>query len=533
MSEGGFVADHLNDFNTVTSQLCSIGVNLDDEVRALLFLCSLPKSWNGLILAISNSVSGSSTLKFDDVVGAILSEEMRWKSSDETLGNALSAKSRGRKMERGKSSGYRSKSRKGRSKSRLGIVCWKCGNKRHLKKDCRSRKGKEGDAQQENNHEANVTGEVLQDALILSFKNITDSWVVDSGASFHAIPDKKYFHDNVQGDFGQVHLGDDKPCKIVGMDVALWHHRLGHMNEKGMKILHSRNLLPRLKNVDLDFCENCIYGKQKRVKFLRVGKEKKSEKLELVHTDVWGPAQVSSLGVSRYYFTFIDDATRKTWIYCNKNKFDVFDTFKKWKALVEIETRNKLKCLRSDNGGEYCSNEFDRYCSEHGIHREKTVPRTPQGNGVSERMNRTIMERARCMRLHAGLPLQFWVDAVDTAIYLINRGPSSSLEGGVLEEAWTGKKVNDSFLKPFGCEAFVHIDKENKTKLEAKSKKCTFIGYGVNGFGYRLYDYESHKIIRRRDVIFNEKVLYKNQLQEKKQEKENKEYTILDEFTEK
>eukprot|EP00253_Pinus_taeda_P022417 PITA_22417 len=123
MSEGGSVADHLNDFNTVTSQFCSIGVNFDDEVRALLFLCSLPESWNGLVMAISNSVSGSSTLKFDDVVGAILSEEMRRKNSGETSGNALSAEYRGRKMERGKSSGYHSKSRKGRSKSRSGIVC--------------------------------------------------------------------------------------------------------------------------------------------------------------------------------------------------------------------------------------------------------------------------------------------------------------------------------------------------------------------------------------------------------------------------
>ena len=76
MLEGGSVADHLNDFNTVTSQLISLGINFDDEVRALLFLCSLLESWNGLVMAISNSFSGSSTLKFDDVVGAILSEEM-------------------------------------------------------------------------------------------------------------------------------------------------------------------------------------------------------------------------------------------------------------------------------------------------------------------------------------------------------------------------------------------------------------------------------------------------------------------------
>jgi hypothetical protein len=113
-------------------------------------------------------------------------------------------------------------------------------------------------------------------------------------------------------------------------------------------------------------------------------------------------------------------------------------------------------------------------------------------------------------------PLQFWADAVDTVVYLINRGPSSSLDGRITEEEWTGKKVNYSFLKTFGCEAFVHIDKENRTKLESKSKKCTFIGYGVNDFGYRLWDYENNKIIRSRDVIFNEKVMYKDQLQGKK-----------------
>ena len=69
------------------------------------------------------------------------------------------------------------------------------------------------------------------------------------------------------------------------------------------------------------------------------------------------------------------------------------------------------------------------------------------------------MVHARCMRFHARLPLQFWVDAVDIVVYLINRGPSSSLDGGIPEEAWIGKKVNYSFLKTFGCEAFVHINK--------------------------------------------------------------------------
>ena len=91
--------------------------------------------------------------------------------------------------------------------------------------------------------------------------------------------------------------------------------------------------------------------------------------------------------------------------------------------MAENETGKRLKCLRSDNGGEYCSKEFDSYCSHNGIHREKTVPRTPQENGVSERMNRMIMERTRCMTLHAGFALQFWDDVVDTFVYLINKGP--------------------------------------------------------------------------------------------------------------
>lgn len=127
----------------------------------------------------------------------------------------------------------------------------------------------------------------------------------------------------------------------------------------------------------------------------------------------------------------------------------------------------------------------------------------------------------------------FWADVVYTVVYLINSGSSSSLDGGIPEEAWTGKKVNYSFLNTFGSEAFVHINKENRTKLEGKSKKCTFIGYGVNDFGYHFYDYEKHKIVRSRDVIFNEKVFYTDQLQEKKQEKENREYTVLDDITKK
>ena len=113
----------------------------------------------------------------------------------------------------------------------------------------------------------------------------------------------------------------------------------------------------------MDFCDSCVYGKQERVSFVKSGKKKKDEKLELVHIGIWGPTQVSSLGGSHYYVTFIDDATRKVLVYFFRHKSNVFQTFKNWKCLVENEIGKKLKCLRSNNGGEYCNHEFEYYCS--------------------------------------------------------------------------------------------------------------------------------------------------------------------------
>ena len=94
-----------------------------------------------------------------------------------------------------------------------------------------------------------------------------------------------------------------------------------------------------------------------------------------------------------------------------------------------------------------------------------------------------------------------------------------ALDGGIPNEMWTGKKVNYSFLRVFGCEAFAHVDKEYRKKLDAKSQKCYFIGYGFDGLGYRLWDVDNHKIIRSRDVVFNEKSMYKDRLQKNEEPK--------------
>ena len=95
----------------------------------------------------------------------------------------------------------------------------------------------------------------------------------------------------------------------------LLHCRLGHMSEKGMKILHSQENLSGIFSMDLGMCEDCKFRKQKRVSFQKGGRPPKARKLELEHNDIWGPATVSSLGNSSYFVTFIDDYSRKVWVY--------------------------------------------------------------------------------------------------------------------------------------------------------------------------------------------------------------------------
>ena len=93
---------------------------------------------------------------------------------------------------------------------------------------------------------------------------------------------------------------------------------------------------------------------------------------------------------------------------------------------------------------------------------------------------------------------------------MINRGPSVPLEFRIPEEVWSGKEVNRSYLKVFWCVSYVHIDSDARSKLDAKSRKCFFIGYGDETFGYRFWDDQNRKVIRSRNVIFNEQVMYKD-----------------------
>ena len=151
--------------------------------------------------------------------------------------------------------------------------------------------------------------------------------------------------------------GSDKDEEIT----SLWHRRLGHAGKKALLILVKRGLLKGAKTCKLEFCEHCVMGKQRKVKF---GTAIYSTEgiLDYVHLDVWGPTKSASMGGIHYFVTFVDDLSKRTWVYVMKSKCDVFNVFLKWKNMVEAQIGKKIKHLKTDNGGEFCNDQFLKLC---------------------------------------------------------------------------------------------------------------------------------------------------------------------------
>ena len=283
--------------------------------------------------------------------------------------------------------------------------------------------------------------------------------------------------------------------------TRLWHMRLGHAGEKSLNLLAKQGLLKGLQSCKMNFCEHCIKGKQTRVKFGTAVHDTRGI-LDYVHSDVWGPSKTTSLGGNRYYVTFVDDFSRRVWVYVMKAKDEVLGIFLKWKKMIETQTGRRIKCLRTDNGGEYRSDPFMKACESEGIVRHFTVRHTPQQNGVAERMNRTLLDKVRCMLSNAGLGKEFWAEAVTYAGHLINRLPSGAIGGKTPLEKWSGEPAKDyDSLHVFGSTAYYHV---KESKLDPRAKKAIFVGIASGIKGYKLWCLESKKMIFSRDVTFDE-----------------------------
>ena len=286
-----------------------------------------------------------------------------------------------------------------------------------------------------------------------------------------------------------------------------WHRRFGHLCVRNLQKLAKEKLVHGFdydSSQEISFCQSCVEGKLHKSQFPITGGKRAEGPLKLVHSDVCGKISTPSLGGGLYFLTFIDDHTRYVWAYILKTKDQVFEKFIEWKALVENSSGQKLRTLRTDNGGEYTSTKFSTYLKQEGVRHEVTVPKTPQQNGVAERMNRTLVESVRSMLSDSHLPKKFWAEALATAVYLHNRSPTRAVEGKTPFEAWTKEKPDVSHLKAFGCLSYAHVPKDERQKLDAKARMCIMLGYGTETKAYRLYDVERKRVIFSREVVFDE-----------------------------
>ena len=157
----------------------------------------------------------------------------------------------------------------------------------------------------------------------------------------------------------------------------LCHRKLAHVHYRALPLASKAvEGLPEIQAKHDGVCKGCAKGKNTKKTFLS-SKSKAKGILEIIHSDVCGPMSSSSLSGYVYYVSFIDDFSRKTWIYFMKNKDEVFSKFKEFKAFIENHIEKKIRTFRLDNGGESTSNEFKELCKDSGIKRELSTPYNP------------------------------------------------------------------------------------------------------------------------------------------------------------
>ena len=289
-------------------------------------------------------------------------------------------------------------------------------------------------------------------------------------------------------------------CFLLNSNASqqkLWHKRLAHPSFPVLS-----RLFPNFCKVAHE-CEICHLSKQTRLPF-KLSHSRTTKPFELVHSDVWGPASIDSFDGYRFYVTFIDDFSRSTFVYLLKLKSEVFKCFQDFHNLIINQFSSKLETLRSDNGTEFTSKIMRQYLSDHDIIHQTSCVGTPQQNGIAERKNRDLLEKARALMLQSHVPKRFWSQGIQSAAYLINRLPSSVLDYKSPFELLKGRKIDISHLRTFGCTCFVHVQADKRDKLDPRSIKCMFLGYSSTQKGYKCYNPLTRKIFVSRDVVFHE-----------------------------
>jgi hypothetical protein len=258
---------------------------------------------------------------------------------------------------------------------------------------------------------------------------------------------------------------------------------MGHIGETALKALPDKAIgceIPKDSDISTKNCDICIQAKAK-AKISRESMTRATEILEKIHSDICGPISPETFGKKRYFISFIDDYTRWAEVRLIRTRDQLYEEFNDFITLEENQLNARLKRLHSDNAKEYKDNKFVTLFKEKGVISTYTAPYTPAQNGVSERFNRTIMNKVRAMLISTGLPKMLWGEAVLAATYVYNRTPHSSLEGYITPyEARYKQKPDISNIRVWGSISYKKEPNELLRKLDNRANPYILIGYGSN-----------------------------------------------------
>ncbi|KAL5767159.1 hypothetical protein ACOSQ2_013942 [Xanthoceras sorbifolium] len=289
-------------------------------------------------------------------------------------------------------------------------------------------------------------------------------------------------------------------CNLTISSTDLWHNRLGHVSPPRLGFIAKKFLNFSVESNNA--CPICPLAKQSRLPFYP-SVISSVKPFEIIHCDIWGRYQHSSLSGAFYFLTIVDEYTRFTWIFLMQHKNEAQSLLKRFFTYVRTQFGSHIKIFRSDNGGEFIS--LRSFFHDNGVIFQHSCVYTPQQNGVVERKHRHILQVARALKFQARLPTQFWGDCALTAVHIINRLPSPVLSHKTPFELLYSKPPSFSHLRVFGCLAYA-TNVHPSHKFDYRSIPSIFIGYPIGQKAYKLFDLLTKNIFTSRDVKFYENV---------------------------
>jgi transposase InsO family protein len=284
---------------------------------------------------------------------------------------------------------------------------------------------------------------------------------------------------------------------------TVWHARLGHPGNAVFNKLQSSRLI-QCNKPNHRTCHACQLGKHVRLPFSSSVSSSKSP-FELIHYDVWTSPVVSTSGF-KYYLVLLDDFTHFCWTFPLKQKSDVFHSITTFHSYVHTQFGLPIKVLQADNDTEFVNHTLFTFLDQHDIVTRLSCPYTSPQNGKAERVLRTINNTIRTLLIHAFMPSTYWVEALSTATFLINRLPSTKTPNTTPFQLLHNKPPTYSDLWVFGCLCYPNTSATATHKLSPRLVPCVFLGYPSSHKGYHCLNLVTQKLIISRHVIFDETV---------------------------